>query len=166
LVRAVSAHSVYVEAARQDLAGVGFFNSRYLFRWALGNDASPFFTTFGSEIDDPIRLFDDVKVVLNDQDGVAQCHKTIENIEKFFNVVEMQAGCRLVENIQRAARLALGKFARQFCALSFTAGNCGGRLSELNISQPDIDESLQLDLNGRNIFEHLQSFLDREIEKI
>jgi len=39
----------------------------------------------------------------------------------FSNIVEMEAGGGLVEDVERAAGLALGKFAGQLDALGFAA---------------------------------------------
>ena len=55
-------------------------------------------------------MLDYVGVVLDDQDGVAQVGEAVQDLEQFFNVVEVQAGGGFVENVERAAGLAAGKF--------------------------------------------------------
>ena len=113
----------------------------------------PSFAAFGAEIDDPVGLFDDVEMVLDDQHGVAERDETIQHVEKFFHVVEVQAGGGLVENVERAAGLAARKFAGQLGALGFAAGKRGGGLAELDVAEADVDERLQLLLDRGNIFE-------------
>ena len=92
--------------------------------------------------------------------------RRFEHVEKFFDVVEVKAGGRLVENIQGAAGLAARKFAREFRALRFAAGKGGGGLAELDIAEAHIDERLEFLLDCGNVFESFQGFLDGQIEKV
>src|SRR5277367_1601395 len=166
MVCAVSAGSFAVQRAGENLAGVGFFRARNLFGGPLRDDAAAFFAAFGAKINDPVRLFDDVEIMFDDQDGVAESDEAVEHVEKFFDVVKMQAGGGLVEDVERATGLALGKFTREFGALSFAAGDGGGGLSELHVAEADVHQSLQLHLNRRNIFQNFESFFDGQIEQI
>src|SRR6202040_2572301 len=102
---------------------------------ALRYDTAAAFAAFGAEIDHPVGLLDDVEVVLDDEDGVAERDKALENIEQFADVVEMQAGGGLVENVESAAGLALGEFASELNALGFAAGERGGGLPELYVAE-------------------------------
>ena len=52
----------------------------------------------------------------------------------------MQAGCWLIEDVQRAAGVALGQFQREFDALCFTAGKRGGRLAEGDVAQAHVEQ--------------------------
>src|SRR5882724_6787318 len=117
------------EDAGEGLAGVGFFCAGDEFGGALGDDAAAAFAAFGAEVDDPIGLLDDVKVVLDDEHGVAEIDETLQDGEKLSNVVEVQASGGLVENVERAAGLALRKLAGQLDALGFTAGESRGGLA-------------------------------------
>src|SRR2546421_2590798 len=107
--------------AGEGLAGVGLFGASDEFGRALGDDAAAAFAAFGAEIDDPVGLFDDVEVVFDDENGVAEVNEALQDIEQFSYVIEVQAGCWLVENVERAARLALGEFAGQFDALGLAS---------------------------------------------
>ncbi len=42
-------------------------------------------------------VFDDVEVVLDDDDSVAVIDEAVEYFEQFGEVVEVEAGCRFVE---------------------------------------------------------------------
>src|SRR5260370_1511698 len=128
------------EDAGEGLAGVGFFCAGDEFRRALGDDAAAAFASFGGEIDDPVGLLDDVKVVLDDEHGVAEIDEALQDVEEFSNIVEMEAGGGLVENVKRAAGLAFGKLAGQLDALGFTAGKRGGGLAEGDVTEADFDE--------------------------
>jgi len=74
-----------------------------LFRGALGDDAAAAFAAFGTEVDDPVGLFDDVEMMFDDQDGVAKSNETLEDVEELADVVEMQAGSGFVEDVESAA---------------------------------------------------------------
>src|SRR6185437_15933359 len=124
-----------VEGGGEGGAGVGFFVAGDLFGGAVSDDAAAAVAAFGAEVDEPVGLLDDVEIVLDDDDRVAQIDESLQNIEKFFHVVKMQAGGWLVENVKRAAGLAARKFAREFGALCFSAGKSGGGLAELDVTQ-------------------------------
>src|SRR5216684_139525 len=79
------------EDAREDVTGVGLFRASDEFGRSLGDDAPAAFTAFGAEVDDPVSLFDDVEMVLDDQHGVAEIDEALQDVEKFSHVVEMEA---------------------------------------------------------------------------
>src|SRR5260370_9137078 len=141
-----------VEDAGEGLAGVGLFGAGDELGRALGDNAAAAFTAFGAEVDDPVGLFDDVEVVLDDEHRVAEIDEALENVEELSNIVEMEAGGGLVEDVKRAAGLALGKVAGQLDALGFAAGKSCCGLAEGDVAETDLDESCQLFLNLGNIF--------------
>src|SRR5579862_5976330 len=155
-----------VEGARENLAGVRFLHVGHILGRALRNDAAAFLAALGAEVDNPVRLFDHVKIVLDDEHGISQRDETIQHVHQFFHVVEVQAGGWLVENVKRAAGLAARKLAGELGALRFAAGKRGGGLAELDVAEADVHERLKLLLNRGNIFQHLQGFLDRQVEEI
>ena len=53
----------------------------------------------GSEVDDVVGNFDDVEIMLDDDDGVALLDETVENGDELGNVVGVKSGRRLVEDI-------------------------------------------------------------------
>src|SRR6266702_8282251 len=92
-------------------------------------------------------------MVLDDEHGISEVDQALKNVEKFSHVVEMQAGGGLIEDVERAAGLALGKFAGQFDALGFAAGKRGGGLAERDVAEADFDECRKFLLNLRNVLE-------------
>ena len=48
--------------------------------------------------------------MLDDQDGAAGVHEALEEFEQLFDVGEMEAGGRLVQDVEGAAVGAFGEF--------------------------------------------------------
>jgi hypothetical protein len=73
------------------------FTRRHLFGCAGSDEFPTALARVGAEIDDPVGAFDDVEVVLDDEDAMAGVHEALEDLEQHAHVVEVQAGGRLVE---------------------------------------------------------------------
>src|SRR4029077_5466308 len=71
------------------LPRVGFFVAGDLFRRTVRNDAASRFAALGTEINNPIRLLNYVEMVLDDEHGIAEIHKTIQDMHEFLYVVKM-----------------------------------------------------------------------------
>jgi hypothetical protein len=81
----------------QGLTGVALGGCGDFFWRAVGYDFSAFFTALRPEVYDPVGGFDDVQVVLDDEDGMAGGDEPLEDAEEDSHVVEMQAGGRLIK---------------------------------------------------------------------
>jgi hypothetical protein len=81
---------------------------RDVLRRALGHDAAAAVAAFGAHVDDPIGRLDDLEVVLDDDDRVAGRDQLLQQFEQLGDVVEVEAGGRLVQNVEGAAGGALG----------------------------------------------------------
>jgi hypothetical protein len=64
----------------------------------------------GPQIDDPVGAFDDVEIVLDDDNRVALLDELAEHLEQPPDVLEMQACGRLIENVERLARASPRQF--------------------------------------------------------
>ena len=109
--------------ARRDLSGVP------------SADPAALFAALRPEINDPVRGLDDVQVVLDDNHRVAGVHKAVQHAQQLANVVEVQAGRRLVEDVHRPAGRLLYQFASQLDTLRLAAGKGGARLADLDVIQ-------------------------------
>jgi hypothetical protein len=69
-----------------------------------GNDLPALVAGVGAEVYDPIGGFHDLKVVLDDEDGVAGVHQSLEDFEEHAHIVEVQAGGRFVEEKEGGGR--------------------------------------------------------------
>src|SRR5271168_4661898 len=105
-------------------------------------------------------------MMLDDQDGVAQRYQSLQYVEKFPYVIEMQAGSWLIENIERAAGLALGKFPRELDALCFAAGERGGRLAQGDVAETNFHQRGELLLYLRDVFEQFQRIDGLQVQNV
>ena len=164
-------HPRFVEAvgrvvAGEELAGVGGGDGGDLFGRAVGDDPAAALAAFGAEVEDVVGVADDVEVVLDDDDGVAEVGEAVEDFEQLAHVVEVEAGGGLVEEVEGAAGLALGEFAGELHALGFAAGEGGGGLAEMDVAEADVDQGLQLGRGGGDVLEDGQRVGDGQVEQV
>src|SRR5450631_2503812 len=100
-------HAVLRQHRRQKLAGVTPRRLDDILRRAPGDDFAAAVAAFGAEVDYPVRGLDDLEIVLDDDDGISLRHQLVQHLQQFLDVVEMQAGGRLVQDVERAAGRAL-----------------------------------------------------------
>src|SRR5579859_7243182 len=127
------------EDAGESLASIGLFGAGDEFGRALGDDAAAAFAALRAEVDDPVGLFDDVEVMLDDEDGVAERDEALKDVKQFANVVKVQSGGGFIEDVKCAASLALGKFAGQVVALRVAAVKSGRGLAEGDVTEAYFD---------------------------
>ena len=78
-----------------------------LLRRALCDDGAAACAALRTHVDEPVGVANDVEIVLDDEDGIAQAHQPLQDFQQLAHVVEVQAGGRLVQQVERASRLAL-----------------------------------------------------------
>ena len=61
---------------------MGSLNLGNLFGCARGNDRSATVSSLGAEVDDVVGTFDNVKVVLNNDNSVARIAKSLQNLQE------------------------------------------------------------------------------------
>ena len=111
----------------QELRGISFRTHRHLFGRAAREKLSPALTAFGSHVNDVIRHFDDIEVMLDNDDRVALIDQFIQYIHQDADILKVQSGSRFVKNIKRLARITLGEFGGQLHTLALATGERGGR---------------------------------------
>jgi hypothetical protein len=119
---------------RQRLPRIRLLHPRDLFGRALGYNAPSVFAAFGAEVDNPVGVADHVQIVLDDDNRIAEVGEPVQHVKQFLNVVEVEAGGWLVEQLKRLARLSLAQLARQLDALRFATGKRHSRLSKMDIT--------------------------------
>src|SRR4051812_10218327 len=89
---------------REVLAGRCVLDPGDLLRSAGTDDPSTLVAAFGTELDDVISRLDDVEIVLDHDNCVAAVDETVHQMQQLGDVIEVQTGGRLVEDVQRLAR--------------------------------------------------------------
>ena len=139
----------------EKLSGEGFGDGYDLFGSSSRNDLAAFIAAFGSEVDDPVRAFDDFQVVLDDNDAVTFLHEAVEDFDEKSNIVEVQACRRLIKNQERLLAGLANEVVDELEALGFAAGEGIDRLAEAQVVETDLAEKLQ---RGGDFFLGIEGF--------
>ena len=75
----------------------------------------------------------------------------MQDFKQLADVIEVQAGGGLVEQVERLAGLPLRELLGELHALGFAAGKRSGGLAEMDVAQAHVDQRLQflVDSGGR-----------------
>ena len=149
------------EAGRVALVAVG-----NVLRRSAGEHGATTTATLGTHVDDPVGLTDDVEVVLNDDDGVAAGDETAQNVHEDADVLEMQTGGGLVEDIDGAAGVALRQLGGKLDALALTTREGGGGLSKLDIAEADVLNGLDLAQDVGDVLEEFAGLIDGHVKHV
>ena len=82
-----------------------------------------------------IGSLDHVEIVFDYQQRAARVDQRAKRREQFVDVVEVQTGGRLVEDVERFRAGSLEQVRREFDALCLTAGKRCRRLAQTQITQ-------------------------------
>ncbi len=148
------------------MAGIRLRRCGHLERPALGHQTPAAFAAFGAEVEDPVGVANDVEIVLDDDDRVAEVGEAVENFKQLADIVEVEAGGGLVEQVEGAAGLALGELAGQLHALRFAATERCRALAEMHVAEADVDKRLQFLIELRHVLEHGECVFDGEVEDV
>src|SRR5919202_604817 len=107
---------------------------------ALEDDPAAVVAGAGTKVDDPVGVRHDRLVVLDDDDRLAGVDEPVEQAEQLLDVGEVQAGGRLVEDVDAALLPYMGG---QLEPLPLTAGERGERLAEAEVAKPDVGEPVK-----------------------
>ena len=113
-----------------------------------------------------VRPLDHIQVVLDDHYGVARIHQLIQYLHQPVHIGHMQAGGRLVQNIDGLAGLPFCQFQRQLYPLGFAAGKGGGALPQLDIPQAHIQQGLEFAVNLGVVGKEGAGLLHRHVQHI
>ncbi len=136
------------------------------FRRADGDDAAAAVAGFGTQVDDPVGLLDDVQVVLDQDHGVAQVDQAVQDLQQFGQIVEVQARGRLVQQVQRAAGVRAGQLGGQFDPLGFAAGQRRGGLPQRQVIESHVAQGLQDAANLGDVLEQLQRLAAGHVQHV
>ncbi len=95
---------------------------------------APVLARAGTEIHQIVSGAQDIGIVLDDQDGVAEIAQTLEDADELGGVAGMQADGGLVEHVERADKLR-SKRRGELDPLRLSAGKRGGQTVERKVIQ-------------------------------
>ena len=85
----------------QKLPSEGLRNLCNFFRSSRRYNATATGSSFGSEINNPICRFNDVKIVFDDDNCIALINQTIDDVEQLADVLKVQPGSRFIKDVDR-----------------------------------------------------------------
>src|SRR5882724_124333 len=104
------------------------------------------FACAGAKIDDVAGGFDGVRVVFDDENGVAEVAQGFENVDQALRVARVEADGRLVENVKRADEMRAERRG-ELDALRFAAREGGSEAIEGEVVEADFVEELEATAN-------------------
>ncbi len=119
----------------------------------------------GTEVEEVVGGADDVGVVLDDEDGVAEVAELFHDADELGGVAGVQADGGLVEHVERADETRAER-GGELDALRFAAGECGGEAVEREVVEADLLEEVDA---LADLFEDLSGDLllrGRESERV
>src|SRR5690348_6611185 len=140
--------------------------SRNLFRCTLCDDLAATIAAFGAKVNDPVRAADDIQVVLDDENAAAVLDQALEGRQELGDVVEMETGGRLVEDIQRTVTRGLRQVRGQLYALRLAAGQRGRRLAQPQVTEADVRQHFQLAHQAPVVRKEGQRLLNGELQDL
>jgi hypothetical protein len=90
----------------------------------------------------------------------------MQHLQQLRNIVKMQTGCRLIEDIQGLTGITLGQLTGQFNPLRLTTGQRSSILTQLDITQTHIHQSLQLARHHRHRLIKAQRILNGHLQNL
>ena len=77
------------------------------FRVPGGNNLPAVYSGSGAHVDDVVRRRHDIDVVLDDEDGVAQIPKILQNSHHSGSILRMKSGGRFIQNIDDSGQIGI-----------------------------------------------------------
>src|SRR3954447_23430865 len=120
----------------------------------------------GPHVDDAVGRLDHVEVVFDDHHRIPLVDEALEHLEQPLDVGEVQAGGRLVEDVERPPCRDLAELGGQLDPLRLAARQRRGGLAEPHVVEADIVQRLHPALDLRDVGEELERLLDRHVQHV
>ena len=138
----------------------------HILRGPLRDNTPPAVAAFRPHVDHPVGGLHHFEVVLDHHDRIALVDQLVQHLHQLGDVVEMQAGGRLVEDVEGAAGGALAELLRELDALRFAARERRRLLADLDVVEADALQRLHLLADRGHGLEQRLGLLDRHVEHI
>src|SRR5690606_5024103 len=150
----------------KELAGVRAHDLGDILGSAARDEPATTVAALRSEVENPVGVLDDVEVVLDDDDRVAFVDQSLQHEKQLADVLEVQAGRRLVENVDRPSGRSLLQLGGELDALGLTTAERRRRLTEADITETHVVEGPHVPGDGRHRSEEVGGLLDRHVEYV
>ena len=120
----------------------------------------------GTDVDQVVGHLDDVEVVLDDDHRIAAIDEFVEHVEQQADILEVEARRRFVENIERAARIALRQLGGELDALALAARERRAGLAQREVAEPHLLDCTQLLVDRGDVLEKLHGHVHRHVEHV
>ncbi len=107
----------------------------------MGDDCAPFAAAAGAEVERVIGGIDDVAIMLDDDERVAEIAEFAERADELVGVARMEADRRLVEHVEHARQTA-AHLGCQPDPLQFAAGEAAGGAIHVEIFEAHVHEKI------------------------
>ena len=105
-------------------------------------------TCAGTQVDDPVGVRHDGLMMFDDDDGLAAIDHPVQQRQQLFDICQVQAGRRLVQDVDVAL---LPHLRGELESLPLAAGQRGQWLPEGEVAKPDVDHPGKDFLGGRHV---------------
>jgi hypothetical protein len=133
---------------------------------ALRDHATALRAAFGTQVDDVVGGQHQVEVVLDHDHAVAEVDQLLQCSHQARDVLHVQAGGRLVQQIERVALGPALELGHQLQALRLAARERGRGLAQRQVAQADLDHDLQRPRDLGQLGEELERLLGGQGEDV
>ncbi len=105
-------------------------------------------------------------MVFDADDAVAQVHKPVQHAEQLSQIVEVQPGRRLVENVNRLAGRGASQFGRELQTLRLATRQRRRALPKRQVAEAHVIERLQEPPDLRHIDQMREGRADRHLQNL
>jgi len=116
---------------------------RHLLRPTRRDDLAALVPALRPQVDDPVGGLDDLQVVLDYDDDVADIGQAMQDIQELADIVEVQPGGRLVQDVQGPAGAPFAEFPRELDPLRLPARERGSRLAQFEVAQAHLGQETE-----------------------
>lgn len=99
------------------IAGIGPVCFCNFLRSPAGNDSSSAVSSFRSHINDIIRRLYNIQIMFDDHNAVSPLYQLLKDLRQLADILKMQTGCGLIQDVNSLSRGSSGKLRRQLDSL-------------------------------------------------
>ena len=137
-----------------------------LLRRTFRHDPAAALASLRPHVDHPVSRLYDIQVVFDDDNGVACIPQALHDNKQCLDILEVQAGGWLIQDVEGVASVPLGQLTRQLDPLGFSTGQGSGVLPERHIGQADVHQGRQLTVEHGHGIEEVKRLLDRHAQHL